>query len=293
MSILDRLNRLVRSNISDLSGGTSSDETRRQLQSSLREARREQAELRRDEKQIIESIREARAEAEKWEDRAMLALEQNDESLAREALKAKHRAVQRAEDLREELDEHRNYMQDIDAALTALEEKLDAYRDRRSGQSDDGDDRASSWDNRLRRRRNSSSDDDAPSDGDRRRSAQSSSTSRDSGHFDTGDTFSEFDRMAGKIDEYEADVEAMRELSEDLGGDHSELERRFRQLESNRGSRSDRDNDAADRSREDSRRSNDQRSRADADSDDLADKKRRMDRLNELKDRFDDDNDDT
>ena len=241
MSILDRLNLLIRSNINDgLGRHGSARQALSEMEMSLRQARRQQAELRRGEKQLIAQIREARDRSEQWEERAMLALRSDDEKLAREALVVKNRAMREATRLRDQLDDHRAHMEDIARALEALEHKLDGTRnrmrartdeDRRSSSqrprgsisSDRGDD---DWEERLRRRQAA------------RRSQGAAPTREEpsaSPAFDTSRHLGEFNRMASKIDGMEAEIEAMRELS-DIGGDprREELERIFSSMEGHR-----------------------------------------------------------
>lgn len=241
MSILDRLNLLIRSNLNESLGKTGRGSARRALsdmESSLREARRRQAELRRGEKQLTAQIREARDKADQWEDRAMLALRNDDEELAREALLVKNEAMSEARNLRDQLDDLRSHLQDIERALEALEHKLEGTKNRLQATSRgdktsrspkkriSGADKGDKWDERLRRRTGA----DAPT------SSSRASSSRDEADvdqdFDTSREFQEMDRMASKIDGMEAEIEAMRELG-DIGGDGrgAELERKFRSLE--------------------------------------------------------------
>ena len=242
MSILDRLNLLVRSNLNDTLGKRSgaAREALSDMEDSLREARRRQAELRRGEKQLIAQIREARDKADQWEERAMLALRNDDEELAREALLVKNDAMRNARQLRDQLDDHRAHMQDIERALEALEHKLEGTKNRIQARSDSSQKRSSAdsssnrsdnnlehkWDEKLRRRTG--------------QSPTKSSTSRPvdpdvSDTFDTSGKFREMDRMASKIDGMEAEIEAMREL-DDIGTDsrRAELEERFRSMEQRR-----------------------------------------------------------
>lgn len=234
MSILDRLDLLIRSNLNDALGKRSAKSALTEMESSLREARRRQAELRRTEQELIEQIRRVRDRADQWEDRAMLALKNDDEELAREALVVKNDAMREARKLRDQLDDHREHLQDIERALEALEHKLEGTRKRMKVQSDEerrrlksssesGDGKAAQWDEKMRRRTG--------------RSPAGSETSppvapETSGTFDTSEKFREMDRMASKIDGMEAEIEAMREL-DDIGGDsrRAKLERIFRSLE--------------------------------------------------------------
>lgn len=291
MSILNRLNRLIRANVNDAlegSGRSSRQSQLRDMRESLREARREQSKLRRNESKIIDAIHEARDEADQWERRALLALENDDESLARQALKQKNLALREAQTLREDLDEHRSHIEDIERSLEALELKLENQRSGSpSGRSSsDRSERAKQWERRARRRRrrgDGSGEGQPPGDSDE------SDGERDLGN---RETFETFDRMAGKIDSMEAEAEAMRELSEDLSGDRarSELEERFQRLEGARPSKPEDSGDksSSQRSSSSTRRDRNSSSSERSERDDLADKKQRMDRLSELKDKFDD-----
>lgn len=241
MSILDRLNLLIRSNLNDTlgrHGRTSARKALSDMESSLRDAKRRQAQLRRDEKRLVEQIRETREKAERWEERAMLALQNDDEELAREALLVKNDAVRKARQLRDQLDDHRAHIQDIERALEALEHKLEGTRSKIRAMSEDkkksappsrrkpsGNRAGAEWDERLRRRKESRSQAPTPEPAD----PEVSET------FDTSTTFREMDRMASKIDGMEAEIEAMREL-DDIGGDgrRAELERIFRSMEGRR-----------------------------------------------------------
>lgn len=229
MSILDRLNLLIRSEISDLTRGGST--AMREMEGSLREARRSKAELRRSEASLVKQIRDARDKANRWEGRAILALENSDEELAREALVMKNRALEESSRLRDELDDYRSQIQDIERALEALELKLEGTRGRiesarpaESGGRRPGDEAA--WDAEMRRRMRG---EDAPA-----RSSDATLDPRDPDEpFDTSRAFSEFDRMSSKIGEMEANIESMRELAGDdlIDPRRRELEDIFTRME--------------------------------------------------------------
>lgn len=234
MSILDRLNLLIRSELNDLGRGSSFRDAMSEMEGSLRDARRQKAELKRSEAHLIKQIREIREKSDRWEDRAMLALKNGDEELAREALIMKNRSLDEAARLRDQLDDYRAQIQDIERALEALEMKLDGARGRiessRDSRTTTGSrDRfrdESAWDAEMRRRMR---DGDAPK----------SSGSRGSGgdhldplddmvdDFGAGRAFQEFDRMSSKINAMEADIEAMR----DFGDDDPLIDPRRRELE--------------------------------------------------------------
>lgn len=213
MSILDRLNLLIRSEISDLTRKEGSP--MRELDSSLREARRQKAELRRSEAHLVRQIRDTRDKAARWEDRAMLALKSGDEDLAREALVMKNRAIDEANRLRDELDDYRAQIQDLERALEALEMKLEGARGRlentyprSSGRRVPRTDEAK-WDAEMRRRRRES-----PSSPPERSGGDYLDPIGDVDDFGTSRSFEEFDRMSSKINAIEADIEAMRELAD-------------------------------------------------------------------------------
>ncbi len=223
MSLLDRLNLLIRSEINDLSRGDRLRGAMRDMESSLRDAKRQQIEVRRSEKRLVAQIREQRDKADRWEDRAVLALKSGDEELAREALIMKNRALAESDRLREELEQQRAYLQDIDRALEALEMKLEGAKGRvrsRSSSNRKVSDEAA-WDRELERRMGDRGEEPTGELDDLRAS------------FGTERSFREFDRMSSKINEMEADIDAMRELSGDdwIDPRRRELEDIFSKME--------------------------------------------------------------
>lgn len=275
MSILDRLNLLVRANLNDRS--TDARSTLGQMNTSIKDARRELARVRAGEKQIIEQVRAQRQKVDQWEERAMLALKHGDEDLAREAIVMKNRAERDMEGTRDELDNHRAHIRDIESALEALEMKLDGTRsrmnhdryertgDRAGNRSSGGSER--NWDDEMQRRinaRDGDSHDNSSHDAPRREAPRREAPRQDqpprrdssydslrqsfsegSSSHDTQDdgwvadapktrqTFQNFDRMSRKIDEMEAGIDAIRELSDDelMDPRKVELDRIFNSME--------------------------------------------------------------
>lgn len=246
MTILNRLNLLIRSNLNDALSGRAGDSSAqnafKEMESSLRDARRQQVELRAGEKQLVAQIRSARERADQWEERAMLALRAGDEQLAREALVVKNKALREAESLRNQLDEHRAYSRDIGSALEALEMKLDSARGRirattstlpSANQPPAGANlhNEAAWDAELRRRTQQRAGAPSPT------AARIPPTEYDP-VFQTDSQFREFDRMSSKIESMEAEIDAIRELSTPTSDDdlldprRAELERIFNQMES-------------------------------------------------------------
>lgn len=255
MSIMNRLNRIIRANVSDLRGGSGPDSIEKlfaEMESSLRDARRQAMVLRRQEKKLLDEIREHRASAEQWEERAMMALKREQEDLARDALAMRNDALEQAAQLREELDAQRVHADDINSAIQALEMKMSGARAkarntgslRHSGRVS-ARSSESAWDAEFRRRVEGHGSPAARDSFDGRRGAGAASSQHD--HFGDDRLFREIDRMSSKIDAYEADVEAMRELNDlnlqDPG--RAKLDARFRELEQRRRSDAGRDDLAA------------------------------------------------
>jgi phage shock protein A len=241
-SILDRLNLLVRSNLNDLSDGLrpGSSGPLRDMESSLRDARRQLAELRTNETSLSRRIRELRDKADSWEDRAVLALRSGDEDLAREALIVKNETMREAERLRDQLDDQRAYIRDMQTSLEALEMKIDGARGRLQSRERDRGARRSSpspstrrgerdWDAEMRRRMSDRGegdyrdrDRDRGRDYDRppaRQGRYEGPLAGTDGDFADGPehaqrAFREFDRMSRTIDAMEAQVDAASELAD-------------------------------------------------------------------------------
>lgn len=227
MSILDRLNLLIRSEIGDAVRPDRARSAMTEMESSLRDAKRQQAKLKAAEKQLIAQIREARAKVATWEERAVLALKNNQEDLAREALVMKNRAAREAESLRDKLDEQRAYIMDMERALEALTLKIQGARGRLSTTSHGKANTESAWDAEFQRRVG----------GHNREPVSTLGTSDDSVEGSTPRTerlFSEFDRMTDKIRGIEASVDAFEQLGDDdplVDPKRRQLEKSFEKLE--------------------------------------------------------------
>jgi len=228
MSILDRLNLLIRSELNEISSRDRFRSTMSDVESSLRDARRQQIELRKGERQLIEEIKSSRQKVDLWEQRAVLALKAGEEDLAREALVQKNKTLSTIEKLRDQLDDQRAYLKDITRALEALELKLQGTRmqsDRRStpSTSEQPLNDESAWDRELKRRLAAKGGDVPEMD-----SSDPSSVSPGNER-----TFNEFDRMADKIRGFEASIEAFQELSVDdiVDPRRKELENVFNRME--------------------------------------------------------------
>lgn len=249
MSILDRLNLLVRSNLNDLGPRSSYQNTLRDMESSLRDAQKQLATLRQNERQLVDQLRATSEKIDQWEERAIMALKNDSEDLAREAIIVKNETMREAERLREQLHGHRAYMQDMESSLEALRVKLDAARSRHSIDQRDSNSRDSSyrpsappsspsstrrnesdWDAELRRRlaeRQGTQQGYTPEVANRR-------PYLDPSPFETDTSFETMERMARSISEMEARVDAAQELSDDdplVDPRRRELDRIFDRME--------------------------------------------------------------
>lgn len=136
MSILRRLATVVRSNLAAL-GGEDLDPAARvdgwiaQLERAVREGRQEQVRLRAEAKQRAQRAEEAEAEAARWEERAALALREEDETLARDALRQKLRAERRAQALRRDAQALQQAERKAAELVERAEARLREVRERR------------------------------------------------------------------------------------------------------------------------------------------------------------------
>lgn len=212
--------------------------------SSMRGAKRQQIELSRMEKNIISQIRETRAKADTWEERAILALKAGEEDLAKDALIVKNKTLDEADNLREELRNIRSEMKDLQSAMEALEMKLEGAKIKKQAfRNSDANRNESNWDAELARRKKESHSSAPPasksSDNDPFESIGGTGT--DGTAFDTDRSFREFDRMSKKIGEMEAGLDAYDDLSGDDWADprRRELESIFSKMEKKKKSSDD------------------------------------------------------
>lgn len=135
MSVLARLNRLVRSNLNDLSSRAARRDVVSQVREGLDEARAQQVQTRIAERRLATEYERLLDECAAWEHRAELALRKGDEPLARQALLRKNRNDRRAEAVKKQLDTERSHLVDLDRTLQAVELKIGGLRDRGIGQA--------------------------------------------------------------------------------------------------------------------------------------------------------------
>jgi phage shock protein A len=156
------------------------------------------------EKQLRKKVDDARADVERWDKRAELALKGGDEALAREALKQKRRSVSAAEAAEKARGEQRNVALGMKEDLERMKEKLAALKLRKGT---------------MVARAN--------------QARGGSGGAEQLGAKGSGSAFENFRRMEEKIESREAEGAALLEVDEALGskGPSDDLEARFRELE--------------------------------------------------------------
>ena len=133
MQTLDRAKLIVRGHVGDLLAKVEDGQKSRQLmleemRENIRDVKSLVAGAMADLKLIEHQVKENDAEAEKWEERAVFALNKAEEELARRALARKHELAQRAERYREQLATQQETIDTLKSSLKTLESKLDTMR---------------------------------------------------------------------------------------------------------------------------------------------------------------------
>lgn len=205
MGIFDRLATLLKSNVNDLIRRAENPEKMlNQLISDMRgqlaKAKQEVASAIADEKKLRAQAEKEKQQAEEWERRAMLAVEQGRDDLAKQALMRNNEHMQNAHQLHDTWVRQKGEMEALKVSLRQLNEKIEEAK-RKKGIL-------------LARQKRA----EAQSRIHETMSAMSEKSA-----------FESFERMAEKIEETERKALAAAELSEELSGDV--LSREFEALE--------------------------------------------------------------
>ena len=136
MGVFDRISRMIRSNISELLDRAEDPEKMLQqimadMQQDLREAKLQVVAAIRDQKKLETQYRANLVMADKWEKRAILAVEAGDDVPAKEALRRKRTFDRLAQGYKEQLDEQVRSIQLLKTSLAALEAKIEEARRRK------------------------------------------------------------------------------------------------------------------------------------------------------------------
>ncbi len=209
MGIFSRLAQLIKSNLNDLISNSEDPEKMLnqvvlEMSNQLIEAKKQVATSIADEKRLAKQLEQETANATEWERRAMMALRAGNEELAKEALARKKEHDQLAATYQDQWSKQKASVEQLKRALRMLADKIDEAKRKK---------------NVLIARK-------------RRAEAQKSIQETMSGLRDQS-AFETFDRMAGKIDQMEAEAEAASEIQEEYTGDN--LASQFSQLEKTAG----------------------------------------------------------
>jgi phage shock protein A len=205
MGIFDRFTTMLRSNINDLiSRAENPEKMLNQLivdmRSQLDKARQQVAQSIADEKKLEADSVAMRKQAEDWERRAMLAVQENRDDLAKQALVRYNEALQGAQQLHETWAKSKQETEALKASLRQLNDKIEEAKRKK---------------NILIARA-------------RRAEAQQRIQDTLAGMGDKS-AFESFERMQEKIEASERKAVAAAELQQELTGDT--LQRQFEQLE--------------------------------------------------------------
>ncbi len=213
MGIFARLATLIKSNINDLISRSEDPEKMLEqilidMNTQLIEAKKQVASSIADEKRLTRQLEAEKAKAVEWERRAMMAVRAGDDNLAKEALARRKEHDQLTEQYSAQWQKQKAAVDQLKLALRALNGKIEEAKRKKS---------------LLIARK-------------KRAEAQRAIQETMSG-LRNASAFEAFDRMAGKIDQLEAEAEASAELSTEYSGDV--LAHRFSELEATAGADED------------------------------------------------------
>ena len=213
MGIFARLARLIQSNLNDLISRSEDPEKMLNqividMNTQLIEAKKQVAASIADEKRLQKQAENELQGAKEWERRAMMAVRAGDDNLAKEALFRKKEHDQLVEQYQTQWQKQKQAVDQLKLALRALNAKIEEAKRKKT---------------LLIARK-------------KRAEAQKAIQETMSG-LKNASAFEAFDRMAGKIDQIEAEAEAGAELAEEYTGDV--LAHKFGQLEASHGAEED------------------------------------------------------
>ncbi len=213
MGIFSRLAQLIKSNLNDLISRSEDPEKMLNqvvldMNNQLVEAKKQVAASIADEKRLAKQFEQENANSAEWERRAMMALRAGNEELAKEALARKKEHDALAVTYKEQWEKQKAAVEQLKRALRMLNDKIEEAKRKK---------------NVLIARK-------------KRAEAQKAIQDTMSGLKDQS-AFETFERMAGKIDQMEAEAEAGAELQEEYTGDV--LASQFAHLEKTAGADDD------------------------------------------------------
>ncbi len=206
MGLFSRFKRVVRSNLNEMISRAENPEKMlnqliADMHEQLIESKKTVALAIADEKKLERLYLQQQEQAEEWERKAVLALKNSREDLAKEALLRKQDYANIGQQYRQQWEAQRSSVEGLKASLRQLQEKIEEAQRKK---------------NLLIARA-------------KRAEAQKQIQSTMSSMADTS-AFEAFDRMAAKVDQIEAEADAYRELEADSKEDS--LEKKIAALES-------------------------------------------------------------
>ncbi len=206
MGILDRIRTVLKSNINALISKAEDPEKMlnqllMDMNEQLLEAKKQVAMSIADEKKLERQMLENKGQAEDWEKKAMLAVKVGKDDLAKEALLRKQEYDGYASSFQKEFESQHASVEQLKDALRQLSGKIEE---------------ASRKKNLLIARA--------------KRAEAQKQIQQTMGSLTGGSSFDTFDRMAEKVDQLEAEADAMKELSSVT--EDQKLEDKFKELES-------------------------------------------------------------
>jgi phage shock protein A len=210
MGLFDRLSTLLRSNINELiSRAENPEKMLNQLivdmKTNLAKAKQQVASAIADEKKLQSDAENMKKQAEDWERRAMLAVQEGRDDMAKQALGRYNEQMQGAQQLHETWLKHKAETEALKLSLRQLNDKIEEAKRKK---------------NILIARQ-------------KRAEAQKAIQDTMRGISDNN-AFDTFERMNQKVEQIEAESEASTELGGELAGDT--LQQKFKRLEGGTGS---------------------------------------------------------
>jgi phage shock protein A len=211
MGILDRIRTVLKSNINALISKAEDPEKMlnqllMDMNENLLDAKKQTAMSIADEKKLERQMLENKAQADDWEKKAMLAVKAGKDDLAKEALLRKQEYEGYAASFQKEFESQHASVEQLKDALRQLQTKIEE---------------ASRKKNLLIARA--------------KRAEAQKQIQQTMGSLSGNSSFDTFDRMAQKVDQVEAEAEALKELGTVTTADQK-LEDKFKELESSDGS---------------------------------------------------------
>ena len=209
MGIIDRLSQMIRSNLNDLISSAENPEKMLNqiiidMRSQLAKAKQQVAAAIADEKRLRDQVEGEYKQAQEWERRAMLAVQNGQDELAKQALVRYNEHLQHGQELEATWQAHRNETEKLKGSLRELNDKIEEAKRKK---------------NLLIARQ-------------KRAAAQQRIQETMSGLSDKS-AFEAFSRMEEKIADNERKMIAGAEIDEEISGDR--LAAQFRVLEKGAG----------------------------------------------------------